>query len=139
MKKVLLLILGLSVLLPSLDGALANDPQAEELKYHVELQESINGVDQITGNNGTELVGNYITILYKYGASIIGIAAVLIIVVSGIQIIIGGANPEGVNQAKTRILQAILSLVLLFLSAAILKTINPGFFAPETVQQQSSG
>jgi len=96
--------------------------------YCIELQESIAGVNKIEGKNGIELFSNYIKQIYLYGASIIGIICVLVIVVSGIQISMGGANSEFVNQGKERIMQALLSLILLFASALILRTINPGFF-----------
>jgi len=97
-------------------------------RYCIELQEPIAGVNKIEGNTGIELFSNYIKQIYIYGASIIGIICVLVIVVSGIQISMGGANSEFVNQGKERIMQALLSLILLFASALILRTINPGFF-----------
>jgi len=96
--------------------------------YEVKLSESIGGEEVVDGNTGIEFVGDYIAKMYKYGASLIGLVCVLVIAMSGVQIIAGGANPEGVTQAKTRIFQAILSLVLLLGSALILKTVNPGFF-----------
>ena len=66
--------------------------------------------------------------IYMWMASIVGIIAVLMIVVSGIQIIFGGASPELVSDAKNRVTQALLSLVLLFATAMILRTVNPNFF-----------
>jgi hypothetical protein len=100
----------------------------EEVRYCVELQEPIAGTRAVVGKDGVGLLSNFIQQIYIYGASIIGIICVLIIVVSGIQISLGGANSEFVNQGKERILQALLSLILLFASALILRTINPGFF-----------
>lgn len=96
--------------------------------YCIELQEEIAGQKTIKGKSGIDLISNYIGLAYKYGASIIGIICVLIIVVSGIQITMGSVNSEMVNQGKEHILQALLSLILLFSSALILNTINPGFF-----------
>lgn len=100
----------------------------KNVEYCVDLQEQFGDNHAIYGQTGVHLLGNYLSLIYKYGASIIGIISVLIIVVSGIQIMMGGADPEMVTQAKTRIFQAILSLIILFLSAAILITVNPGFF-----------
>jgi len=97
--------------------------------YRIELRESLGqGNNEITGRTGMELTKNYIALIYKYGASLIGIICVLLIVFSGIQIITGGADAENVTQAKTRIFNSLLSLILLFMSAMILKSINPGFF-----------
>lgn len=111
----------------------------EPVRYCINLQESIAGQDSVSGQDGVSLFSNYIQQIYRYGASIIGIICVLVIVVSGIQISLGGANSELVNQGKERIMQAMLSLLLLFGSALILRTINPGFFTttPPTVDTRS--
>lgn len=85
----------------------------------------------ITGATGVELWKNFTSEIYKAGAGIIGVVCVLIIVFSGIQISLGGLSSEGVNQAKERIMQALLSLILLFGAALLLRVINPGFFGPQ--------
>ena len=101
-------------------------------KYCITFQESIpmgnKEIKSISGNSGTDLAMNYVSMIYKFGASILGIIAVLIIVVSGVQIITGGVDDGAISAAKNRILQALLSLVMLFSSALILRTINPDFF-----------
>lgn len=98
--------------------------------YEVKLQEPLSGqASTLTAMNGVDLINQYIKMIYLWMASIVGIIAVLMIVVSGIQIIFGGASPELVSDAKTRVLQSLLSLILLFTTALILKTVNPGFFA----------
>ena len=96
--------------------------------YCVDLREPINGQKSVRAKDGVSLLSSYIGTIYKYAASIIGILCVLIIVISGVQISLGGANAEMVNQAKERIMQALLSLILLFGTGLLLKTINPGFF-----------
>lgn len=97
--------------------------------YYIKLQEPlIDGTCWIKAEGGVGVVTTYISKIYKVGAGIIGVLCVLIIVISGIQISLGGMNSEMVNQGKERIIQALLSLLLLFGSALILKTINPGFF-----------
>ncbi len=101
-------------------------------KYCITLQEKlpIEGyrVKSISGESGVDLLGNYFGLWYKIGALILGLICVLVIVISGVQIIFGGASEESVTSAKTRIWGALLSLILLFSSALILKTINPLFF-----------
>ncbi len=86
-------------------------------------------VVSVQGKNGIEMFSSYIGTVYRYAASIIGIIAVLIMVISGIQIIAGGASSESVTEAKKRIFLAFSSLILLFMIGLLLKTINPGFFA----------
>lgn len=108
----------------------------EYSKYCVELQESIpilwgnkrDDIKSVTGDSGVDLTMSYVSLIYKFGSYLIGFVCVLIIVVSGVQIIMGGMSPDGVSQAKTRILAAIMSLVLLLSTVMILKTINPNFF-----------
>jgi hypothetical protein len=106
--------------------------------YCIQLQEAIGETRSIRGDNGAELIANYVGVLYKYAASLIGIVAVLIIVVSGVQMSMGGIDQEMVSSAKTRIMQALLSLVLLFMSGMVLRAINPGFFAGENVPAKPS-
>ena len=102
------------------------------VRYCVEFQEAIplgaKEIRSVSGDSGVEMVSNYIGLIYRFGAAIIGFICVLVIVISGIQITAGGASPDAVTQGKTRILQALLSLILLFASAMILQTVNPGFF-----------
>ena len=104
---------------------------------------SINGDEQVTceenaGHNcqaiqilvsasGIGLLKFYALQLYVWGASIVGIIAVLIIVISGMQIAASGGEDQ-MSSAKTRIMQSLAGLALLFLSALILYTINPTFF-----------
>ncbi len=102
-------------------------------KYCITLQESLpieggQNVRSISGGSGVDLLGNYFGMWYKIGALILGLICVLVIVVSGVQIMFGGASEEAVTSAKARIWGALLSLILLFSSALILKTINPLFF-----------
>jgi hypothetical protein len=120
MKKLLFLFLVPALITPCTGSV--------EAGYEIPLQESIMEETVLKGDSGMDLVTNYIALVYKYGASILGILCVLVIVISGIQIIMGGAQADFVTQAKTRIFQALLSLAILFLSAVILNTINPGFF-----------
>ncbi len=96
--------------------------------YCVKIDSFQKGGEVISGRNGVELISNYVKVIYKVATGIIGVICVLIIVISGIQISFGGLAPEGVNQAKERIMQALLSLALLFGTALILKVVNPGFF-----------
>jgi hypothetical protein len=82
----------------------------------------------IIGTSGTGILKVYVKQLYRWGAVTVGFIAVVSIVVSGIQISISGVSGD-ITSAKNRIMQAIMGLVLLFLSGIILYTINPGFFS----------
>lgn len=72
----------------------------------------------------------YVGLIYKWAAGVVGIIAVLIIVVSGIQISASNGEPEAATKAKERIVQAISGLAVLFFASALLYIINPTFFTP---------
>ena len=101
-------------------------------KYCVKI-DTFTGSENIIADNGIELWKEFISRIYKMAAGIIGLICVLIIVFSGMQMSLGGLSSEGVNQAKERIMQALLSLILLFGTALLLQVINPGFFGAQEV------
>lgn len=82
----------------------------------------------ISGKDGLDLLNVYAGLVYRWLAGIVGAICVLIIIISGIQISIGGLSQEEVSSAKDRIYRSLIGLVVLFLSAFILYTINPIFF-----------
>lgn len=131
---------------PGIDGYKSDELKSERVlkrfkfglgnykKYCVGFQEAIPVGPQgelsqsIGADSGVDLVKNYISMIYKFGSMFLGLVCVLVIVISGIQMSTGGIDPSAYENAKNRILGAIMSLVLLFSSAMILRTINPGFF-----------
>lgn len=78
--------------------------------------------------SGLGLLFTYIGLIYRWVAGVIGVVAVFYIVYAGIKISTAGDNTAAVDEAKTKIIQAIAGLVLLFISAVVLYTINPNFF-----------
>lgn len=77
---------------------------------------------------GIDLLYAYIGTIYKWSAGTIGIVAVFYLVYGGIKISTAGDNTQAIDDAKTKIGRSIAGLVILFLSALILYTINPNFF-----------
>lgn len=77
---------------------------------------------------GADLLYGYIGLIYRYAAGTIGIVSVLFLVWGGVMIATAGDNTGRIEEAKQKIYQSIAGLILLFLSAAILYTINPNFF-----------
>lgn len=106
-----------------------DDVSMRETEYCIHLSEQIGQNIVVRGDSGLDLFGNFLTIIYRYVASILGVIVVLVLVAGGVMMIAGGANSEMVNTAKSIILKAIISLILLFLVGLILRTINPAFFA----------
>lgn len=99
---------------------------ADKNKYSVTY--SCKEVKVTLTKGGTTAIYGYIGDIYKWGASIVGIVATTVIIVSGIQISAAGGEPEAIGAAKKRILQSIAGIVVLFLSGLILYTVNPTFF-----------
>lgn len=85
-------------------------------------------IQVILSKGGTSMIYGYIGMIYQWGASIVGIIAVTVIILSGIQISAAGGDPEAITSARKRILQSLAGIAVLFLSGLILYTINPNFF-----------
>jgi len=83
----------------------------------------------IRGSDGIDILTTYTTLIYRWLAGFIGIAAVLLIVIGGIMISSAGANQEGMDHGKKLITSALAGLALLFVSSLILYTVNPDFFS----------
>lgn len=78
--------------------------------------------------SGADLLYVYVGRIYKWASGTIGIVAVLFLVIGGIEMAAAGGDAGKLDKAKERIVQSLSGLVLLFLSALILYTINPNFF-----------
>jgi len=85
-------------------------------------------VQVIFAQSGAGLLYSYIGLVYKWAAGVIGVVSVLYMVYGGIKIATAGDDAGKITSAKEKIMQSISGLILLFLSAVILYTINPNFF-----------
>lgn len=85
-------------------------------------------VDVYVAQSGLDLLTSYLGAIYRWAAGVIGVVSVFYLVYGGIKISTAGDNTAAIDEAKTKIIQSIAGLVLLFLSAIILYTINPNFF-----------
>ena len=85
-------------------------------------------VGVIEGDSGVSLLSNYVGLIYRWAAAIVGMISVVIIIVSGVQISIAGGDTGKIDEAKKRIIQSLAGLIVLFLSGVILYSINPNFF-----------
>lgn len=80
------------------------------------------------GPNAT--LPDLISYFFTVGIYFSGAIALISLAIAGVQLIIGQANPEGVNSAKDRIRGSLLGMVLLMVSYLILKSINPVLITP---------
>lgn len=101
---------------------------AEDVPVEVKFLEPLGDWpdDTLKADSPTEFFKKYISEIYKWGASLVGIVAVLNIVLSGFQIMASQGGDTA--SAKTRIFQSLAGLAILFLSGLILHLINPNFF-----------
>lgn len=53
-----------------------------------------------------------------------GFLAVVVIVISGIQFVLSGGNPEGAAAAKNRLIYAIVGFIIIILAFAVLQIVN---------------
>ena len=74
----------------------------------------------------------YIEYFFAFAIAISGILAVVILVISGLQILVFAGSPEKINEAKEGLWAAVLGIVLLFASFIIMMTINPNLVNPST-------
>jgi len=89
---------------------------------------SCRNVQELKADSGIGLFETYVGLIYRWAASIVGIVAVVVMIISGIQIAVAGGDTGKIDEAKKRIYQSLAGVVVLFLSALILYTINPNFF-----------
>lgn len=82
----------------------------------------------------TNFIAAYISGVYRYLISISLTIAIVMIMIGGIQYVIGGAGQEQVSKAKTRIGNAVIGLVLLLSVYIILFTVNPQLILLESLR-----
>lgn len=81
----------------------------------------------VIGSSGIGVVKLMVKQIFTFGALSVGSIAVGTMIFQGIKISVSGVSGD-ISESKTKILQALSGIVLLFLSGLILYTINPGFF-----------
>lgn len=77
---------------------------------------------------GTSLLYGYIGQVYRYIAVLGGFIAVFTLIFAGVMRSAAGDNPDLMGKANQLVTRCITGLIVLFLSAVILYTINPNFF-----------
>lgn len=76
-------------------------------------------------DSGDSDFGSYVNSIIKLAIGLAGVLAVVMLVIGGIQYMVGGASPSSKEAAKKRIWAAIFGLILALASFIILNTINP--------------
>jgi hypothetical protein len=81
----------------------------------------------IVASSGVGIIKTFVKLIFIWGAGVGGFIAVIVIVISGIQITLSGVSGD-ISSSKQRILQSLSGLVLIFLSGLLLYAVNPTFF-----------
>lgn len=89
---------------------------------------SCSEVQVIFSKGGLNMISGYIGMLYQWAAGLVGLIAVTVIIISGLQLSLSGGDSSAIESAKKRIVQSIAGIIVLFLSGVILYSINPTFF-----------
>ncbi|PIT88377.1 MAG: hypothetical protein COU29_01135 [Candidatus Magasanikbacteria bacterium CG10_big_fil_rev_8_21_14_0_10_36_32] len=77
------------------------------------------------GKSSFANLGDYIKTIYNYALVALGVLAVVMIIVSGVQWITSAGSSEVIGQSKKRIGGAVIGLFIAFMSYNILNSINP--------------
>jgi hypothetical protein len=85
-------------------------------------------VQLLFAKSGSDLLKQYVGLIYRWAAGIIGVIAVLIIMINGVMISFAGDDEGKVSEAKDRIIQSLTAMAILFLSGIILYSVNPNYF-----------
>lgn len=98
----------------------------------IPLEAPFGEVTSIAGSGGGYII-NYTKVLFAFIAGLVSLLALLMLIIAGIQIIIGGTENKN-TQAKERIIGALGGIVVLAMGGWILYIINPCFFSFEDTQ-----
>jgi hypothetical protein len=77
------------------------------------------------GQEPTKSLPDYVSYIYKFAIWSSGFLAMLMLVVGGIRLIGAGGNPQNLLKAREQILNSIIGLGIVLLSASILNLLNP--------------
>lgn len=113
----------------AVDSASEWDDNQQTIQLNMPFDDVQKTIELGENPNSFDIISKYVSIVYKWWATVTGLLAVLMLVVWGVQYILSGADPGQKDDAKSRIQQALIALTLLLLSGLILHTINPNFFA----------
>ena len=70
-------------------------------------------------------IGDFLKYMYQYALTIAGIVAAVVIIISGVQWVTSGGNAQMIEDAKKRIVGAVVGMIIAYMSYVILNTINP--------------
>lgn len=117
----LAIIVATSVLNISSVGVLALSP-TQTFAISNAANEACQGLNLVSGNgcadNGTQL-NTTLDVIINIFTAIVGLVAVIMIIIAGLQFITANANPQNIAKARNSLLYAIVGLVVVVLAQVI--------------------
>ncbi|MDA3840043.1 MAG: pilin [Patescibacteria group bacterium] len=95
------------------------------ISFALDLQVDIPGQEALDFNGTTKPIGQYISNLYNYAISIVGIVATIMLMFGGFTWLTAGGSGEKVGKARDMIFGSLTGLVLALTSYTILTMVNP--------------
>ncbi len=93
----------------------------------------------VPGVNADAGVLTYLSGLYNFLISVVGILAMAVIIYGGMRYLTSAGNPSSVEEAKDAITSAVTGLILALVSWLILSTINPDILVLKSVGVSGAG
>lgn len=112
-------------------GSCQNQPRPQLDQEGIPKSNSYSTCDPVQAYvavSGPDLLFTFITQIYRYAAVTGGVISVLFLIFGGLMITSSGDNSEALGKGKAIVIRSLSGIVLLFLSALILYTVNPNFF-----------
>jgi len=129
----LLSLLNVSVALAADEPPTFTPPKLEIPIPNVSFSQGVSANEAIT----LPWIGQYVSGIYTFLISIVGLVAAVMIIVGGFQYITSGGDKSKVEKGKKHITDAIIGLVLTFGSYILLYTINPNLVSFNGLQLAS--
>lgn len=101
------------------------DDRKEHMGYCYAGQRTFTSIIAINGDNTFAGLADYISTLYKYLVPVMALVAIVMMMIAGLQYILSRGNPSAVKQAKERIVQAVVGIVLLLSAYTLARLLDP--------------
>lgn len=111
----------------TLTGFCKSAPQPSTIKLNVSLDGSESGKKISTEGGAIGIMKQYVGKIYIFGSALVFIIAVIMLIIGGFEMMFKSGSGD-ISTGKDRIVQALLGIVLVALSALILNFVNPTFF-----------
>ncbi len=133
-KKIILILL----FILALQFVLGTEVLAKDIEFTPSILIGDNPQPSVTVDGGFDELKGYISRIYKFGMSVTGILAVIVLALGGITWLTSGGNANQIGKAKQYIWGSMTGLVLALLSYTLLNLVNPEIVKLTTTEEISA-